>query len=586
MATTLLSLSSCGKKKKEEPIHIDTPYHLSLDSSKNIQVDNTGYGEYTYEDYSIGFSRAETTSSGLIKLLDRGVIINLTGINDIKNIEINFSSLDEATLYYGDYFLSFTHSVSLKQNNLIDINSYCSYFVIQSSGESIVSDLTIGYMSEEVLPSNEELPTFTINTELDRNGNPTPVKSRTSYVSCSLSFTNPRNESENVNDLPGQIKVRGNSTTLFPKFGYRLKLDSKHSFFGLKKNKSWVLLADYLDASKMHNYSALSFAKMVRRDTNTFANSYFHVRYFLNGKDMGLFFFSEHINENKNIMNLEQDKIWEKSFDEINFYMERDLGVSKDYRRKEDVDFFRYVNPSGYPVEQYFYDLKYPLQEDFYEYDDNDNVINTHEAEYTSFFNQLKEYICEISRRFVNYYYAVTVKEKIYDRYQTLDEMVDLYSLALFDVTDQMFCESDHAQKSFKLYRKDGGKLMFGPNWDYDSCVDSIFYVGETVLFPYEEAYYKDCKATWFGEQWGRSLFLDEKNGRLLYKSIWSTISEEDISNYLSLQLTEMRYISSSLLDDTKIWMNNVFHGVFDCLTFHYKWISTQIRFLKDFFAQ
>lgn len=606
---TLMTLSACGGKKKKDdptpspsptvepspsgsdtptpsPTVEPTPYELSFDEKTNIEVDETNYGEVTLNNYSVGFSRVENVENNLVKLLDRGVILNKTGINGVKNMKINFSSISKAYLYYGDYFMSFTNVVALGKSNNINIPTYCSYFVIQSEGVSVVHDISIGYQNDDEVIFDEELPTFTINTELDKYGNPKEVKSRTTYVNCTLSFTNPDNPKENVEDLEGTIKVRGNSTTLFPKFGYRLKLNSKHSFFGLQKNKSWVLLADYLDGSKMHNYSALSFVKMVRRNTNTFANDFYHVRYFLNGKDMGLFLFSQHINENKGILNIKQDEVWNKSFDEINFYLERDFGPAHDYRETEGLTYFTFKNQEiykDYPVEQYVFPIMYPSQEDFYEEDSEGAIIDKHETEYKAFFDAFMEYMTDIATKFVKYYEAQQKKKDVKTWFDAVNEVVDLESLALFDATDQMFCESDHSQKSFKMYRLAGQKLSFGPNWDYDSCVDSIFYEGETVMFPYEKAYYKEYNSVWFGERWGYMLYTDKTNGRQYFKNIWAKISEQDIEQYLATQLVEMKHISEMLLNDTTIWMNNAFHGVFDNLRFHYDWISNHARFLKDY---
>lgn len=53
-----------------------------------------------------------------------------------------------------------------------------------------------------------------------------------------------------------QVKGRGNSSWRFPKKPMRLKFNKKTSLFGLAKAKSYVLLADYIDPSMMHNAAA------------------------------------------------------------------------------------------------------------------------------------------------------------------------------------------------------------------------------------------------------------------------------------------------------------------------------------------
>ena len=114
-----MTLSACGGKKKKDdptpspsptvepspsgsdtptpsPTVEPTPYELSFDENTNIEVDETNYGEVTLNNYSVGFSRVENADENLVKLLDRGVILNKTGINGVKNMKINFSSISKA----------------------------------------------------------------------------------------------------------------------------------------------------------------------------------------------------------------------------------------------------------------------------------------------------------------------------------------------------------------------------------------------------------------------------------------------------------------------------------------------------------
>ena len=84
-----------------------------------------------------------------------------------------------------------------------------------------------------------------------------------------------------------------------------------------------------MDGSKMHNYTALKFAQMVRGE-ESFAVSPLHVNVILNGNDIGLYEFGEHIDVEEGRLNIEQENIWEKNFDEINFYIERDYSTALD----------------------------------------------------------------------------------------------------------------------------------------------------------------------------------------------------------------------------------------------------------------
>lgn len=83
-------------------------------------------------------------------------------------------------------------------------------------------------------PLSKDLPIVSVNT------NGVVVESK-DYVDMTLTLANVE---EPLVEVGGAIRMRGNSTAKFPKKPYRIKLDQKHSFFGLDKAKSWVLLAD------------------------------------------------------------------------------------------------------------------------------------------------------------------------------------------------------------------------------------------------------------------------------------------------------------------------------------------------------
>ena len=57
------------------------------------------------------------------------------------------------------------------------------------------------------------------------------------------------------------IRARGNSTFLYPKKPYQIKLESAAPLCGMAKNKTFILLANYLDRSEIRNTLALDVAR-------------------------------------------------------------------------------------------------------------------------------------------------------------------------------------------------------------------------------------------------------------------------------------------------------------------------------------
>ena len=539
--------------------------HNSIfDDSAHMSIDEFGFGFTENNGKEVCVSKGIETTTSFAVLEKRGIAFNKSEIGLISTIvvDISYDNFETAKLYYGNAPLSFTHCIELNAGiNTCELNNN-EYFTIQNEGEEniTINSINIAFVRKTVFNSTD-LPKIIINTE-----NNAEVASRENYVNCSVTTDG---ASKDVKNLSGKIKLRGNTTYTKPKKPYRIKLDKKNSLFGLEKNKDWVLLADYLDGSKMHNYAALTFAKMLRGE-NSFAVTPFHVNLILNGENMGLYVFCEHINEKSGRLNIEQDKLWEKNFDEINFYVERDSSTDGDPTEVEGETFFK-IYFEDYTVDHYTFALKYPEKSDFEEEKD-DGTIDYHEAEFSNFFESLYTYFEEICNAFIAYKNDST-------HFSDVAELVDIDSLVTFAVVDQLFLERDHRSKSFKMYRENGGLLKFGPNWDYDLCVCSLVATYTYINDPYGNG---DVNAASLimGEEWMRILIKDEY-GRSVYRAIWNTISEENIIDYLSQQEQEMNRISKSAIKDCQIWMNNQYYVLFDNQHYLNEYLNFRIYYLK-----
>lgn len=542
---------------------------FSVDQDNAKEVDEYGYSATSELEREICVSKGKTPIDSFAVLENRGIIFNKSEIGVINQITINIAEngFESTKLFYGNVPLSFDHSIDLSiGNNIIDLENY-EYFTIQNTSENDIkiNSINIGYKRKTIY-NDTNLPTVVINTKKSQH-----ITSRTTYVDCDISTIGAKKD---VTELKAQIKVRGNSTSTLPKKPYRIKLDKKNSLFGYEKAKNWVLLADFMDGSNMHNYTALKFAKMIRGE-NSFGVDPLHVNVILNGENIGLYLFGEHIDAKEGRLNLEQENIWEKSFDEINFYIERDLSTAQDTTEIEGETYFR-VPLDNYAVTQYVFALKYPEKGDFEEILENGEK-DTHEVEFQSFFNALKEYITDICNKFVAY--SLDKNE-----FENITNSIDVQSLAEYAIIDQAFREADHNQKSFKMYRKNGGLLKFGPNWDYDSCGYGLPYQGTYVLNPFTDGW-NHFESTYFGEKWGYMLFNDTNNGRPLFREIWNNISNDSIESFIGSQYSEMNKIAFSTIVDCERWMNSQYYSVFDNQQYYWKWIINQIPYLHVYYS-
>ena len=277
--------------------------------------------------------------------------------------------------------------------------------------------------------ATRELPVVHLNT------GGALISSKTDYVNVTFDLLNTEDE---LHGITGGVRLRGNSTAGYAKKPYRIKFDQKVSLFGLTKAKSWVLLAEYLDPSCMHNYTA--FALGAASDELVFTPTAHHVNLYLNGAYMGIYTLCEQVQENKGRMDLEQTITPDmKSLDEFNFYVCMDHYAPEQPGAVEGETYF-YV-----PWCNNYYTLKYPEKADF-----------CSDEQFYSFFAQLEDRY----NRILEAMYSGNARK--------IKQLVDVDSLIDYMIIDQIMGERDHVWKSFYTYQIAGEKLAFGPIWDYD----------------------------------------------------------------------------------------------------------------------
>ena len=295
------------------------------------------------------------------------------------------------------------------------------------------------------------------------------ITSKEDYVDMNFSLTNCYDE---LVDVTGGIRLRGNSTMGYPKKPYRIKFDSKQSLFGLEKAKSWVLLAEYLDPSSLHNYTAMTLGN--EADGLSFTTTPNKVNVYLNNEFLGLYTLCEQVQENKGRMDIEFDITDEMTtiFD-YNFFLSMDESCIADAGATLDET---YIYNEKY--DKYF-EIKYPEKDDF-----------PTETQFNTFVNQLKVYVDNV---------LGIISEGDFER---ICGTINVDSLMDYYLVDLIMQEHDHYSKSFNMYYTttssnpmENYKLNFGPIWDYDWCLDTPFTgePNETFTADVQKIYYSNC---------------------------------------------------------------------------------------------
>ena len=282
------------------------------------------------------------------------------------------------------------------------------------------------------------------------------------YINCSFKISNCEDVDDNFSvDMKSEygdedcvgIRLRGNSTQNMPKKPYRIKFDKKKSLFGLEKNKSWVLLADYKDNSSIRNYAAFTLGnKMEYLD---FTPTPHHVVLFLNGYYQGLYLLCEQVDEKEGRTNVESDIL----STDINypFLVEMDRNALS-----EGITGIDNFQPNKfYPIE-----IKYPEAEDRIE------------GESDIVFNYIQEYINAVFATINN---NESVDVSFSDESMSFEDLVDVDSFIEYWLVNEVMFNQDSTWGSIYMHKTKDGKLKFGPNWDYDWSMSESYY-----SYPYD----------------------------------------------------------------------------------------------------
>lgn len=344
----------------------------------------------------------------------------------------------------------------------------------------------IAYFDYETL----EMPIICINTETGED-----VQSKTEYIGATLSVFNTDN-SYFIDTMDMQIRGRGNySWEKLEKKSYKLKLSEKQSLLGLGegKAKKWVLLANMCDQSLLRNYLSLNLS--AKMPSTAWSPSCASVEVYLNGRYHGVYLLCEEIDANTNKVNVREDL----------------TGAG------EDVDFL--IELSGKPKDPVFYAAQRSYQIH------NDLSSDRDEAKLQMSF---------ITSYVQNAWTAVNGgNESEIAEYIDIDSMVDAYLVE--EITKNLDCGYD----SFYLYRQVGGKLTFGPLWDFDNSLGNAnegteryqyLYAAYNERFQSNPWFYTVMKQKWFRERvlerWDETADLCSKLSK--------TVTDEAKSSYNS----------------------------------------------------
>lgn len=236
------------------------------------------------------------------------------------------------------------------------------------------------------------------------------------------------------------LRGRGNSTWYSTKKPYKFKLAKSTDFFGMGKNKHWILLANYYDASMLRNKLTFWLGEEMGMK---YTPQCVFVDLVLNNQYLGSYYLCEQIrvgSSRVNIDDLEADETSKNATSGNVITGGYLLGMSPYTQNDEQGQIFSTEKGNRFVIES-------PSFDDYF-----------NEAQYN--------YISEYMQKTENAIYGEGFKDKegiSYSDYMDVDAAIDyLWVQEISKNGDAYYSSSTY------LYKERNGKLFWGPLWDFD----------------------------------------------------------------------------------------------------------------------
>ena len=322
----------------------------------------------------------------------------------------------------------------------------------------------------EILESQLDMPIVCINST-------SSITSKETYVDATASVYDEKGEL-NVDTSNISIRLRGNSTMNSPKKSYRMKFETKQNLLdiGDGAGKPWNLVSCCYDTSLLRNLTAYEMGDML--DGMPYTPNSRCVEVYLNGNYQGVYMLCEAVNINKNRVNIAENT----EAVEDNGYL---------------IEMSRYAEENYFEVGLQRYEIKNDLS--------LDNTIAQQQKDYiNSYITECYEAIQHGDR---------TLVESLID----MDSFVDIY------IASEVVKNVDAGWDSFYMYKDSGGKLTFGPMWDFDLALGNFIDVkgfnSWKGLNIYDVANISSNSNPWFcyivKQDWFRDLVAERWNEKI-----------------------------------------------------------------------
>lgn len=340
-------------------------------------------------------------------------------------------------------------------------------------------------------PEAYEMPMVFIDTETGEE-----VTSKEEYIGATISVANCAEEYV-LDELDMEIRGRGNYSWELDKKSYRLKLSEQQKLLGVGdgKSKSWVLLANHCDQSLLRNSVVHAFAGMM--SGIDYAPEFINVEVYLNGRYNGVYLLCEPISVNKNRVNINEDV---------------ESGTDIGYL----IQMTEYAEDPKFRVDNETYEIK--------------NDLST------------KLSTAKSQQQYIQTYVTKCWKAVESGNQQEIEALIDIDSAVDTYLVEEFSKNLDVGWDSFYFHKDRGGKLVFGPIWDFDLALGNAnegceeytdLYVAQSGKDQSNPWYYTLMEQDWFRTKVAERWLSDEVQN--LVKGLPDMVTSSAKESYKSL---------------------------------------------------
>ena len=285
------------------------------------------------------------------------------------------------------------------------------------------------------------------------------------------------------------VKVRGNWTTSYDKKPLRIKFTESQNLLGLNDGaafKSWVLLAEYKDASLLRNKTALAVARELLADDGLYTSDAAFTEVVINGQYWGVYLLAEQQQVNKDRVDITEVPESYTGTD-IGFFLEFDSYFwTEDPLQQFRVDYadnaalipFDGEDGNGETMKclsdpEYGYksDIGFSIKSDIYAKEQRDFIAsfvnNVYYIMYAAAYKN-EAYVFDDTYSEIRKTTEITPQEAV-------ERVVNVSSLADAYLINEVLCDADVYLTSFYMSADFGPsgdkKLTFEAHWDFDSAL-------------------------------------------------------------------------------------------------------------------